>query len=349
MVLEKMRHIEWKGDFLKILDQRRLPGKIEYAYLKDLEEFHQAIVKMKVRGAPLIGVVGAFAVAALAQKIDAKNKEEFLKEIEKGAEYILSTRPTAYNLKYCVNNVLKRIRECEKIEDMRKVAVEEALKLFDMEKENSRKIGEYGEKLLNDGDRVLTHCNAGELATVAYGTALAPIRIACEKKKCVYVIVTETRPAQQGARLTSWELLKEKIPVTVIADTAVGYIMSKGMVDKVIVGADRITREGYVFNKIGTYQIAVLAKEHNIPFYVAAPTSTFDTDIEHEKVVVEERSVDEIVFVGRKRVVARGVKVYNPVFDKTPPNLIDAIITEKGTLYPPFEKSISTLFSNQKL
>jgi methylthioribose-1-phosphate isomerase len=349
MVLEKMRHIEWKGDSLKILDQRKLPGKIEYAYLKDLEEFHQAIVEMKVRGAPLIGVVGAFAVAALAQEIDAKSKEEFLKEIEKGAEYILSTRPTAYNLKYCVNTVLKRISECEKIEDMRKVAVEEALKLFDMEKENSRKIGEYGEKLLNDGDTVLTHCNAGELATVAYGTALAPIRIACEKKKCIYVIVTETRPAQQGARLTSWELLKAKIPVTVVADTAVGYIMSKGMVDKVIVGADRITGEGYVFNKIGKYQIAVLAKKHNIPFYVAAPTSTFDTNIEHEKVVIEERSVDEIVFVGRKRVVARGVKVYNPVFDKTPPNLIDAIITEKGTLYPPFEKSISTLFSNQKL
>jgi len=344
-----MRHIEWKGDFLKILDQRRLPGKIKYVYLKDLEEFHQAIVEMKVRGAPLIGIVGAFAVAALAQKIDVKSKEEFLKEIEKGAEYILSTRPTAYNLKYCVNNVLKRIRECEKIEDMRKAAVEEALKLFEMEKENSRKIGEHGEKLLNDGDTVLTHCNAGELATVAYGTALAPIRIACEKKKCVYVIVTETRPAQQGARLTSWELLKAKIPVTVIADTAVGYIMSKGMVDKVIVGADRITREGYVFNKIGTYQIAVLAKEHNIPFYVAAPTSTFDTNIEHEKVVIEERGVDEIVFVGRKRIVARGVKVYNPVFDKTPPNLIDAIITEKGALYPPFEKSISTLFSNQKL
>ncbi len=340
-----MRHIEWTGEFLKIIDQRKLPGKVDYVCLENLEEFYKAIVEMKVRGAPLIGVVGAFAIALLAQKIKADSREEFLKKIEDGVNYILGSRPTAYNLQYCVNFVYNGIREYEHIEDMKRVAIEKAQELIKVEMENSRRIGEYGEKLLNDGDRILTHCNAGELATIAYGTALAPIRIAYEKGKCVYVIVTETRPAQQGARLTAWELLKEKIPVTVIADTAVGHIMSKGMIDKIIVGADRITREGYVFNKIGTYQIAILAKEHNLPFYVAAPTSTFDTNIDHDKVVIEERDANEIVFAGRKRIVAKGVKVYNPVFDKTPPNLIRAIITEKGIIYPPFEKSISKLFS----
>ncbi|MEM2073637.1 MAG: S-methyl-5-thioribose-1-phosphate isomerase [Nitrososphaeria archaeon] len=340
-----MRHIEWTGKCLKIIDQRKLPGKVNYAYLENLEEFYKAIVEMKVRGAPLIGVVGAFAIAVLAQKIWTKNKIEFLKKIGEGVNYILGSRPTAYNLQYCVNFVYKKIRECKSIEDMKRVSIEAAQELMKTEIENSRRIGEYGETLLNEGDTVLTHCNAGELATIAYGTALAPIRIAHEKGKCVYVIATETRPAQQGARLTAWELLKEKIPVTVIADTAVGYVMSKGMVDKVIVGADRITREGYVFNKIGTYQIAVLAREHNLPFYVAAPTSTFDINIEHDKVVIEERDTNEIAFVGRKRIVAKGAKVYNPVFDKTPPTLIRAIITEKGIIYPPFEKSISKLFS----
>ncbi|MEM3825956.1 MAG: S-methyl-5-thioribose-1-phosphate isomerase [Nitrososphaeria archaeon] len=340
-----MRHIEWTGKCLKIIDQRKLPGKVNYAYLENLEEFYKAIVEMKVRGAPLIGVVGAFAIAVLAQKIGTENKIEFLKKIGEGVNYILGSRPTAYNLQYCVNFVYKKIRECKSIEDMKRVSIEAAQELMKTEIENSRRIGEYGETLLNEGDTVLTHCNAGELATIAYGTALAPIRIAHEKGKCVYVIATETRPAQQGARLTAWELLKEKIPVTVIADTAVGYVMSKRMVDKVIVGADRITKEGYVFNKIGTYQIAILAKEHNLPFYVAAPTSTFDINIEHDKVVIEERDTNEIAFVGRKRIVAKGAKVYNPVFDKTPPTLIRAIITEKGIIYPPFEKSISKLFS----
>jgi len=347
MVLEDMKHIEWTGRCLRVIDQRKLPGKIEYVKLERIEEFHRAIVEMKVRGAPLIGIVGAFAIAALAQRIEAKGREEFLNEIEKGAEYILSTRPTAYNLKYCLNHVCEKIRKCEKIDEMRRAAVDGAMELMEMEKENSRRIGEYGEELLNDGETILTHCNAGELATVAYGTALAPIRIAHERKKCVYVIVSETRPAQQGARLTAWELLNAKIPVTVIADTAVGYVMSKGLIDKVIVGADRITSEGYVFNKIGTYQIAVLAKEHKIPFYVAAPTSTFDPTTRHDQVVVEERGVEEIVFSGRRRIVAKGVRVYNPVFDKTPPNLVSAIITERGVLYPPFEKSISTLVSTK--
>ncbi|MCX8188397.1 MAG: S-methyl-5-thioribose-1-phosphate isomerase [Nitrososphaeria archaeon] len=340
-----MKHIKWTGECLKIIDQRKLPGKVKYIFLKNLEEFHKAIVEMKVRGAPLIGIVGAFAIAVLAQEIKTDDRKEFLKKIEEGAKYILESRPTAYNLQYCVKFVCEKISECNHIEDMRKVAIETAQELMEREIENSRRIGEYGETLLNDGDTILTHCNAGELATIAYGTALAPIRIAQKKGKCLYVIATETRPAQQGARLTAWELLNEKIPVTVISDTAVGYVMSKGMVDKVIVGADRITKEGYVFNKIGTYQIALLAKEHNLPFYVAAPTSTFDINIEHNRVVIEERDANEIVFVGRKRIVAKGVKVYNPVFDKTPPNLINAIITEKGIIHPPFEKSISKLFS----
>jgi len=342
-----MNHIQWMGRELKILDQRKLPGQVKYLYLSTIEDCYRSIVSMQVRGAPLIGVVGAFGLALLAQNIEEKSKKEFLERIKKGAQYISNARPTAYNLEYCVNVVLTSIKDQKNIEEMKKEAIRKALEIMKIEEKNSRRIGELGETLLEDGDTVLTHCNAGALATVKYGTALAPIRIAIEKGKCIYVIATETRPAQQGARLTAWELSEDHIPVTVIADTAVGYLMKKKMITKVIVGADRITSDGYVFNKIGTYQVAVLAAKHQIPFYVTAPSTTFDLCITHEKVIIEERETKEITTIGRKRVVPKGVRVYNPVFDETPPRLIKAIITEKEIISPPYNKSISRMFSNR--
>ncbi|MGQ9781298.1 MAG: S-methyl-5-thioribose-1-phosphate isomerase [Nitrososphaeria archaeon] len=342
-----MNHIEWTGEGLKIIDQRRLPGQVKHLYLRSLEDCFRSIVQMQVRGAPLIGIVGAFGLALFARDLKARSKEEFLEKIKSAAKYISNARPTAYNLEYCVQLVSKAVQSQKDIDSMKYEATRKAIEIMNAEEEYSRRIGENGEPLLEDGDTILTHCNAGELATIKYGTALAPIRVAAEKGKCIYVIATETRPAQQGARLTAWELAQNKIPVTVVADTAVGYLMEKRMVNKVIVGADRITADGYVFNKIGTYQIAVLAWEHKIPFYVAAPTSTFDPHLTREAIVIEERGAKEIAEVGRKRIVPKGVRVYNPVFDRTPPTLIRSIISEKGVLYPPFDKSISRMAGNR--
>jgi len=342
-----MNHIQWIENRLKIIDQRKLPGQVKYLYLYDIEDCYRSIVSMQIRGAPLIGVVGAFGLALLAKNMKTESTKEFLEKIEKGAEYLSNARPTAHNLRYCVGLVLKAIKAQKSISKMQEEAVKEALEIMKIEEENSRKIGEFGEPLLKDGDTVLTHCNAGALATIKYGTALAPIRIAVEKGKCIYVIATETRPAQQGARLTAWELSEDKIPVTVIVDTAVGYSMKKGLIKKVIVGADRITADGYVFNKIGTYQIAVLAAEHHIPFYVAAPSSTFDLKTDHNKVIVEEREAKEITTIGKKRIVPMGVRIFNPVFDETPPTLVKAIITEKGVILPPYDKSISRIISDR--
>jgi len=342
-----MNHIEWTGKELRILDQRKLPGQIKFIDLRTIEDCYQAITSMQIRGAPLIGVVGAFGLALLAYNIKAKSKEEFLERVVKGVEYISNARPTAYNLKYCVQLVFKAVQSQRNVDSMKSEAIRKAIEIMSTEEEFSRRIGENGESLLEDGDTVLTHCNAGELATIKYGTALAPIRIAVDRGKCIYVIATETRPAQQGARLTAWELERYGIPVTVVTDTAVGHLMKKRMVDKVIVGADRITADGYVFNKIGTYQVAVLAKEHRIKFYVAAPTSTFDFDLTHDAVVIEEREAKEITTIGRKRIVPRGVRVYNPVFDITPPTLINSIISEKGIVNPPFDKNISRVIGNR--
>jgi len=341
-----MNHIQWIDNRLKIVDQSKLPGQIKYLYLDDIEDCYRSIVSMQIRGAPLIGVVGAFGLALLAKNMKTESTKEFLEKIDEGAEYLSNARPTAYNLRSCVGFVLKAIKAQKRISKMKEEAVKKALEIMKIEEENSRKIGEFGEPLLENGDTVLTHCNAGSLATIKYGTALAPIRVAIENGKCIYVIVTETRPAQQGARLTAWELSEDRIPVTVIVDTAVGYSMKRGLINKVIVGADRITADGYVFNKIGTYQIAVLAARHHIPFYVAAPSSTFDLKTVHNKVVVEEREVKEIAIIGSKRIVPIGVRIFNPVFDETPPALVKAIITEKGVILPPYVKSISRIISN---
>ena len=292
---------------------------------------------MKVRGAPLIGVVAAFGLALAALRSDATRVEDFLSDMEEAAGLLRSTRPTAVNLFWAIDRVLRAVRETAErtasVEELRHVAVEEALRIAEEDVELNRRIGKHGEKLVPDGAIVLTHCNAGALATAGYGTALGVIRAAVEAGKKVKVVATETRPLLQGARLTAYELLKDGIPVTLITDNMVGFIMSKGMVDLVVVGADRIVRDG-VFNKIGTYTIAVLAREHGVPFYVAAPSSTLDLSRTSREVIIEERSPEEVTHIGPIRIAPEGVGVLNPAFDFTPMHYVTAIITEDGVFKP---------------
>jgi len=289
---------------------------------------------MKIRGAPLIGVAAAYALALTVYHSKAKTKKELIKEIEESASLLKKTRPTAVNLFWAVDRIMRKARETTgTAKTVAKAVVEEANKMADEDAETNRKMGEHGSALLNDGDSILTHCNAGSLATVDYGTALGVIRVAWEQGKKISVIATETRPKLQGARLTAYELQQEGIPVTLITDNMVGYVMQKRLVNKVIVGADRIVRDA-VINKIGTYGIAVLAHEHNIPFYVAAPTSTFDLAHSASEAVIEERNPEEVTHFGTQKIAPNGVKAFNPAFDITPMRYVTAIICETGVLTP---------------
>lgn len=327
-----MRTIRWENGVVATIDQMLLPHEEKWIKLKSCGEVAKAIKEMKVRGAPLIGVTAAYGLALTAYYSRARDREEFLREIELSAETLRKTRPTAVNLFWAIDRILNKIRSCVGgVEDLRRIVIEEAQRMANEDVEVNRRIGEYGSKLLEDGDTVLTHCNAGRLATVDYGTALSIIRVAWERGKHIKVIATETRPKLQGARLTTYELMRDGIPVTLITDNMVGYVMYKGLVDKVIVGADRIARDA-VINKIGTYTVAVLAHEHNVPFYVAAPLSTFDLKSSFRDVVIEERSPDEVTNIGSERIAPPGISVLNPAFDVTPIKYVDAIICEKGII-----------------
>jgi methylthioribose-1-phosphate isomerase len=287
---------------------------------------------MKIRGAPLIGAAAAYGLALAAYHSKTKNEKLLLKQLNVSAELLRKTRPTGVNLFWAVDRVLEKARNAsDSMEKLVEAVVSEAQKIADEDVDMNEKIGEYGSELLNNGDRVLTHCNAGSLATVDYGTALGVIRSACEKGKKILVIATETRPKLQGARLTAYELKRDKIPFMLITDNAVGYVMSKGLVTKVIVGADRILRDAVV-NKIGTYSVAVLAHEHGIPFYAAAPSSTFDLEHTSQDVVIEQRNPDEVTHFGSEAIAPKGVKVLNPAFDITPMKYVNAVICEKGVL-----------------
>ncbi|MDQ4050254.1 MAG: S-methyl-5-thioribose-1-phosphate isomerase, partial [Thermoproteota archaeon] len=244
---------------------------------------------------------------------------------------------------WALQRVMDKARRARTLEGAKKAVLDEALGMAQEDIETNRKIGAHGRNLFRDGDMVLTHCNAGSLATVAYGTALGVIRAARESGKRLSVIATETRPVMQGSRLTAFELQHDGIDVSLISDTAVGHMMAIGAINHVIVGADRVLRTGHVFNKIGTYQVAILANKHNVPFYVAAPLSTFDFESAPDDVIIEDRSMEEVVKVGKRRIAPKGIRVFNPAFDMTPPELITGIITEKGVLKPPFEKSLKSL------
>jgi methylthioribose-1-phosphate isomerase len=335
--------VAWKNNSVVFIDQTKLPSKLVYVRCKDYKEVADVIRKLIVRGAPAIGVSAAFGLALAAQQSNAKTVSELMMDLDSAFKTLRATRPTAVNLFWALDRVMRKAGRAKTVQEGKRVVLDEALKMAEEDIETNRKIGAHGVKLLEDGDVVLTHCNAGSLATVAYGTALGVIRAAKESGKRLSVIATETRPVMQGSRLTAFELQHDGIDVSLIADTAVGHMMATDAISLVIVGADRVLRTGHVFNKIGTYQVAILANKHNVPFYVAAPLSTFDFESNPDDVIIEERSIDEVVKVGKKRIAPKGVKVFNPAFDMTPPELITGIITQNGMLTPPFEKNLKSL------
>jgi len=341
--LDLLLTVSWEDNSVVLIDQTKLPNKLVYIKCKDYKEVADAIKKLVVRGAPAIGVTAAFGLALAAQSSKAKTLAELMTDLDTAFKILRSTRPTAVNLFWALERVMTKAKKAKTIAEVKKVVLDEAQKMSKEDIEANRRMGSNGAALFRDGDVVLTHCNAGSLATVAYGTALGVIRAAKESGKRLSVIATETRPVMQGSRLTAFELQHDGVDVSLIPDTAVGHMMSRGAIKRVIVGADRVLRTGHVFNKIGTYQVAILANKHKVPFYVAAPLSTFDFESSPEDVVIEERSVDEVVKVGKKRVAPKGVRVFNPAFDMTPPELITGIITERGVLKPPFEKNLKAM------
>lgn len=327
-----MRTIEWQKCSVRTIDQKRLPHETVYIELETCDDVAEAIKTMKIRGAPLLGAAAAYALALAACNSKAKTRDSLLKELEKAAVTIRATRPTAVNLFWSVDRIMQRAKSFRgSADELATFVVREAEKIADEDCEVNRKIGAVGSKLVENGDVILTHCNAGELATVEYGTALSVVCTAWNEGKKVKVIATETRPLLQGARLTTYELKGKGIPVTLITDNMVGYVMQKGLVDKVIVGADRIVQDA-VINKIGTYTVAVVAREHKVPFYVAAPRSTFDLGHRSADVTIEERKPEEVTHMGSERIAPEGIRVMNPAFDITPLKYVTGIITEDGIL-----------------
>ncbi len=341
----KFKTIEWKKDCVRILDQRRLPHEVCYIDCKDGGTVAKAIRTLAVRGAPAIGVAAAMGIALAARKLRCSGPEAFLESMEKVLQEMGRDRPTAVNLFWAIAR-MKRIldRGPARVEDLRGLLEEEALRIFEEDVEVNRKIGEHGKSLIQDGDRILTHCNAGALATAGYGTALAVLYAARAEGKRFRVFVDETRPLLQGSRLTAWELMQEKIPATVITDNMAAWVMKKEGVNLVIVGADRIARNGDTANKIGTYGVAILSKWHGVPFYVAAPTSTVDLGhINGLEIPIEEREPSEVTQIHGRRVAPEGAKAFNPAFDVTPQFLIKAFSTEKGIVRKPFVKHLKRI------
>ncbi len=327
-----MRTIEWCDGTVVTIDQTQLPNKTVNITMKTCDDVADAIRTMKIRGAPLLGAAAAFALALTTYNSEAKSRKQLEDELRKAAETIRGTRPTAVNLFWALDRILGKVKSVSgDTKELADFVVQEANRIADEDAAANRLIGEHGSELIHDGDVILTHCNAGALATVDYGTALGVVRAAWEQGKLIRVFADETRPLLQGARLTTYELKQEGVPVTLITDDMAGYVMQKRMVNKVIVGADRIVRDA-VINKIGTFTLAVLAKEHNIPFYVAAPRSTFDFVHSSAEITIEERKPEEVTHMGSKRIAAEGVDVLNPAFDITPLAYVTAIICEDGIL-----------------
>ena len=329
-----------------MIDQTKLPNELVFVEYDDFNQVANAIKTLIVRGAPAIGVSGAFGLALAALQSEAKTKDELLSDLEEAKKILFSTRPTAVNLGWGLEKIMKIAKTGNSSENIKEMVVSASIKMAEEDIEINKTMGQNGSNLFENNDTIMTHCNAGSLATVAYGTALGVIRATKENGKNVKVIATETRPIQQGSRLTAFELKHDGFDVSLIPDTAVGYTMANGLVNKVVVGADRIVKTGHVFNKIGTYQVATMAKQHGIPFYVAAPLSTIDLETKSEDVVIEMRKGSEVTGIGDKKTAPDDINVINPAFDMTPPNLITGIITEKGVAYFPFEESIPKLFKN---
>jgi methylthioribose-1-phosphate isomerase len=326
----RLRTVKWKNGAVWMIDQTKVPEKLTYVKCSTPGEVAEAIRDMIVRGAPAIGVAAAMGLALAAHKSKAKTKESLLKELESAAGRLGGTRPTAVNLIWGLSRILEAARgSLGDVKSVKKAVIDEAVKMAEEDVQANLRIGQHGTSLISDGDTVLTHCNAGALATVGYGTALAPIRTAVREGKHVKVLADETRPRLQGARLTAFELSRDRIPVRVITDGMVGYVMAKGLVQKIV-----------VFNKIGTYTLAITARYHKIPFYVAAPISTFDPVNLGDAVKIEERNPREVTHISGVRVVPKNVPVMNPAFDFTPLSLVDAIITDRGVLDKPDHDSV---------
>ncbi len=343
-----IKAVQWLGDRLRILDQARLPHRLVYRELRDVEEVAQAIRGLRVRGAPLIGIAAAYGVVLGARGLPVSSLPEFRKGLEEAARALEKTRPTAVNLPRALNRMRRAWAEGAGRREIEARLLEEALSLEREEEEAAEKMGQYGAELLADGDMVLTHCNSGSLATAGVGTALGVIKVAHRQGKHIQVLVSETRPLLQGARLTAWELKQEGIPFTLITDSMAGYFMKKGEVKAVLTGADRIAANGDAANKIGTYTLAVLAMEHGIPFYLVAPTSTVDLSLASgEEIPIEERDPAEVTHIAGTSIAPRGTRAANPAFDVTPHHYISAIITEKGVLREPYEERLKKALGGQ--
>ncbi|MFB0526860.1 MAG: S-methyl-5-thioribose-1-phosphate isomerase [bacterium] len=340
--------IWWKKGKVYILDQRKLPHKEEVIVCKNYQKVVFCIEKMSIRGAPAIGIASAMGLALGARSIKDRTKDGFFKKLEAMADRFLHTRPTGANLFWAIDRLLGLARKNRKksLGEIRRILEKEAINILKEDIKLNKRIGKNGLKLINKPVNILTHCNTGSLATGGYGTALGVIRAAYGKGKIKKVFVNETRPALQGARLTAWELVHDKIPAVLVTDNTAGYLMHKGLVDYVIVGADRIAANGDVVNKIGTYTLAVLAAHHRVPFYVAAPSSTVDMRTHKgADVVIEERNPEEVRQLQGKRIAPRNIAVFNPAFDLTPHELVSAIITDRGVIRHPNGKKMASLFT----
>ncbi|GAB4115961.1 MAG: S-methyl-5-thioribose-1-phosphate isomerase [Candidatus Caldatribacteriota bacterium] len=343
-----METLTWKQNTLYFVDQRKLPFKMVMVSCSNFREVARAIKEMKIRGAPAIGIAAAYGMALAAISSRAENYLRFVQDMEKAGKYLANSRPTAVNLFWAIKRIIQLIKNHPELEvlSLKELVLQEARKMEKEDVEINQEIGSIGSSLINDGDNILTHCNAGSLATAGYGTALGVIRAAFGQGKKIHIYVDETRPLLQGARLTAWELMQDNIPCTLITDNMAGYLMWQKKIDVIIVGADRIASNGDVANKIGTYTLGVLAKENNLPFYIAAPLSTIDLSLNSGKEIrIEERNHREITHIWGKQIAPNGVKVFNPAFDITPHSYISGIITEKGMINSPFKEGIKSVFS----
>lgn len=340
-----MEPVRWVRGRIRIIDQTQLPQHEVIIDLTCLEEAAEAISALRVRGAPLIGIVGAYGLALCAQDIEASSRSSFLEKLDRIAESLAATRPTAVNLRWGLDRMMRRARGETDSRAIPTALLAEARKIHREEKAATSRLSALGAGLIQDGFTVLTHCNAGALATGGSGTALGVITAAARQGKRIQVYATETRPLLQGARLTAWELMKDGIPVTLITDSMAGHFLKSGRISCAIVGADRIAANGDTANKIGTYTLAVLASENRVPFYVAAPRSTIDLAVpDGDSIPIEERDPREVTHIAGKCIAAPGVRVANPAFDVTPHRYISSIITEKGIVSAPYRKKLSRLF-----
>ena len=340
--------LEWKGGRLLLIDQTKLPAVESYVRCSTFQEVARAIRTMVVRGAPAIGVAAAFGMVLGARRFESGKKDSLLRHMEGVGRTLAATRPTAVNLAWAVERMLDVVRGFreEDIPALRKMLEEEAIKIQEEDVQACREMGRQGQVLIPDGSSILTHCNAGALATAGYGTALGVIRAAREAGKRVHVYVDETRPFLQGARLTAWELLKDRIPCTLITDNTAGWLLARGKIHLALTGADRIAASGDVANKIGTYSVARLCHAHGVPFFVAAPLSTIDPATKTgAQIPIEERSAAEVTRIRGKQIAPEGVRVYHPAFDVTPGRYVSAIITERGIVRKPYRANLKRLLA----